>query len=120
MLYRGLPGLGGLSLTQGELILERLRFFGIYTPKLRNALAIAEAGRNGEEQYLGGGKWLANEVAGVAGRVFLQESDDPSFPDFSKNYHTAVGARIELDPPPPAPGPVVMTQSQAPSFVLTT
>jgi hypothetical protein len=53
-----------------------------------------------EEQYLGGWKWFANEFAGVAGKVFLEESNDPNFPNFSKNYHTSVGARVQLDPPP--------------------
>lgn len=53
-----------------------------------------------EEQYLGDWKWFANEVAGVAGKVFLDRSDDPNFPNFSRNFHTSVGTRVELDPPP--------------------
>jgi hypothetical protein len=49
-----------------------------------------------EEQYLGGGKWLANELAGVAGKVFL--ADDPEGTE--SNFHTQVRATVELDPPP--------------------
>jgi hypothetical protein len=52
-----------------------------------------------EEQYLGDWKWAANELAGVAGHVYLEEGSDPAGP-FESNYHTAVGARLELDPPP--------------------
>lgn len=49
-----------------------------------------------EEQYLGGGKWFANEVAGVSGKVFI--ADDLS------NYHESVSARIRVPAPelPPA------------------
>jgi hypothetical protein len=49
-----------------------------------------------EEQYLGGGKWVANEVAGVAGKVFLGDGPEGS----ESNFHTIVEATVELDPPP--------------------
>lgn len=47
------------------------------------------------DEYLGGGKWLANEVAGVAGKVFLDDTDRSE-----PNFHTMVRATLELDPPP--------------------
>jgi hypothetical protein len=44
-----------------------------------------------EEQYLGGWKWAANEFAGVAGKVFID--DDGS------NFHPTVSADIAIDGP---------------------
>jgi hypothetical protein len=49
-----------------------------------------------EEQYLGGWKHLANELAGVAGRVFI--SDDRS------NFHQSVSATTHVQAPPPDSG----------------
>ncbi|WP_432877206.1 hypothetical protein ACQPYH_28260 [Kribbella sp. CA-245084] len=45
-----------------------------------------------EEVYLGGWKWMANELAGVASKVFV--SDDGS------NYHNTVSAALHVDAPP--------------------
>src|SRR5690554_7983825 len=55
MCIRGLPGLAGQSLTQGGRVVGHSSeaFIGIDTAKLRNAVAIAEAGRRGEVRYLG-------------------------------------------------------------------
>src|SRR5439155_14108267 len=55
MLRRGLPGLAGQSLTQGGRVVAHHSeaFVGIDTSKLRNAVAIAEAGRRGEVRYQG-------------------------------------------------------------------
>lgn len=47
-----------------------------------------------EEQYLGNGKWVANELAGVAGKVFIEDNSPEN------NFHTIVRARVDLDPPP--------------------
>jgi MIR domain len=52
-----------------------------------------------EEQYLGDGHWLGNEIAGVAGKVSIEASTDDT------NYNTQVSARVDLDPPPTPPGP---------------
>jgi hypothetical protein len=48
-----------------------------------------------EEQYLGGWKWVANEFAGVAGKVFI--SDDGS------NFHNSVSATLHIKTPPLPP-----------------
>src|SRR5499426_3001695 len=55
MSIRGLPGWAGQSLTQGGRVVgyHSEAFIGIDTAKLRNAIAVAEAGRNGEVRYLG-------------------------------------------------------------------
>jgi hypothetical protein len=45
-----------------------------------------------EEQYVGDWKWVANELAGVAGHVFID--------DQQLNYHTTVSARIQIDASP--------------------
>lgn len=45
-----------------------------------------------EESYLGNGKWFANEVAGVASKVFV--SDDGA------NYHDTVTAHLRVAAPP--------------------
>src|SRR6516164_467052 len=52
MLRRGLPGLAGQSLKQGGRVVGQhsRAFVGIDTSKLRNAVAVAEEGRGGEEQ----------------------------------------------------------------------
>src|SRR6516164_6786497 len=55
MRVRGLPGLAGQSLTQGGLVMADIieAFVAFDTSKLRNAVAIAEAGRTGEVRFLG-------------------------------------------------------------------
>ena len=55
MCIRGLPGLAGQSLTQGGRVVRyhSEAFIGIDAAKLRNAVAVAEAGRKGEVRYLG-------------------------------------------------------------------
>lgn len=55
MCVRGLPGLAGQSPTQGGRVLghHSEAFIGIDTSKLRNAVAIADAGRTGEVRYQG-------------------------------------------------------------------
>src|ERR1700757_4721741 len=55
MLRRGLPGLAGQSLKQGGRVVDQhiRAFVGIDTSKLRNAVAVAEEGRDGEVRYLG-------------------------------------------------------------------
>src|ERR1700719_3673792 len=55
MLQRGLPGWTGQSLKQGGRVVghHSEAFIGIDTSKLRNAVAIAEGGRDGEVRYLG-------------------------------------------------------------------
>src|SRR5580693_9395728 len=55
MLRRGLPGLAGQSLKQGGRVVDQhsRAFIGIDTSKLRNAVAVAEEGRDGEVRYLG-------------------------------------------------------------------
>jgi hypothetical protein len=44
-----------------------------------------------EEQYLGGWKWFANEVAGVSGKIFI--ADDES------NFHRSMNATVRLAAP---------------------
>ena len=55
MRLRGLPGWAGQSLTQGGRVVSdhSEAFVGFDTSKLRNAVAIAEGGRNGEVRFLG-------------------------------------------------------------------
>src|SRR5262245_61673420 len=55
MRQRGLPGRPGLSSTQGGRAVadHSEAFIGIDTSKLRNAVAVAEAGRKGELRFLG-------------------------------------------------------------------
>src|ERR1700755_3688931 len=55
MLQRGLPGWTGQSLKQGGRVVEHHTeaFVGLDTSKLRNAVAIADAGRGGEVRFLG-------------------------------------------------------------------
>src|SRR6266568_1482465 len=55
MLGRGLPGLTGQSLKQGGRVVghHSRAFVGIDTSKLRNAVAVAEDGRDGDVRYLG-------------------------------------------------------------------
>src|SRR5258708_15646908 len=55
MLRRGLPGLAGQSLKQGGRVVDQHNraFVGIDTSKLRNAVAVAEDGRDGDVRYLG-------------------------------------------------------------------
>src|SRR5262250_2504391 len=55
MRVRGLPGLAGQSLTQGGRVMRdhSEAFVAFDTSKLRNAVAIAEAGRSGEVRFLG-------------------------------------------------------------------
>jgi hypothetical protein len=55
MSRRGLPGLAGQSLKQGGRVVDQhsWAFVGIDTSKLRNAVAIAEEGRDGDVRYLG-------------------------------------------------------------------
>src|SRR5215471_16969963 len=55
MRVRGLPGLAGQSLTQGGRVMsDRSEAYVAFdTSKLRNAVAIAEAGRSGEVRFLG-------------------------------------------------------------------
>src|SRR3974390_3418837 len=55
MLRRGLPGWTGQSLKQGGRVVgnHTEAFVGIDTSKLRNAVAIADAGRGGEVRFLG-------------------------------------------------------------------
>jgi hypothetical protein len=48
-----------------------------------------------EEQYVGDGHWLGNELALVSGRIFIDT--DPGTP----NFHAQVSGRISLAPPPP-------------------
>ena len=57
------------------------------------------------EQYLGGGKWLANEVAGVAGHVFIHED--------GSTFRTYVYAHLELDPPPQADPATTLTWTES-------
>ena len=45
-----------------------------------------------EECYLGGGKWLANELAGVSSKIFV--ADDGA------NYHNTVSATLHVSAPP--------------------
>jgi hypothetical protein len=49
-----------------------------------------------EEAYLGGGKWLANELAGVSSKIYV--TDDGS------NYHSTVTATLHVSAPPLPPG----------------
>ena len=53
--HRGLPGLARQSFTRGGLVMDRCRdvFAGINTSNLRNAVAVAEAGRGGVVRLLG-------------------------------------------------------------------
>src|SRR6202790_3350568 len=55
MRVRGLAGWSGQSLTQGGRVMGDYSeaFIGIDTSKLRNAVAIADAGRGGEVRFLG-------------------------------------------------------------------
>src|SRR5882762_3995579 len=55
ILRRGLPGLAGQSLKQGGRVVNQhsRAFVGIDTSKLRNAVAVAEDGRDGDVRYLG-------------------------------------------------------------------
>src|ERR1700732_1925228 len=55
MLQRGLPGWTGQRLKQGGGVVGQHSeaFVGIDTSKLRNAVAIADAGRGGEVRFLG-------------------------------------------------------------------
>src|SRR5260221_12232280 len=55
MLRRRLPGLAGQSLKQGGRVVDQhsRAFVGIDTSKLRNAVAVAEDGRDGDVRYLG-------------------------------------------------------------------
>jgi hypothetical protein len=48
------------------------------------------------EVYLGGGKWLANEIAGVASKIFI--ADDPAEGPGS-NYHNTVTASAHIKAP---------------------
>src|SRR5260370_16785472 len=52
---RGLPGLAGQSIKQGGRVVDQhsRAFVGIDTSKLRNAVAVAEDGRDGDVRYLG-------------------------------------------------------------------
>src|SRR5215468_3171768 len=63
MLRRGLPGWTGQSLKQGGRVVghHTEAFVGIDTAKLRNAVAIADSGRDGEVRYLG--EFAATEAA---------------------------------------------------------
>src|SRR6516165_4144844 len=55
MRVRGLPGLAGQSLTQGGRVMSdhSEAYVAFDTSKLRNAVAVAEAGRSGEVRFLG-------------------------------------------------------------------
>src|SRR6267154_1300280 len=55
MRVRGLPGQAGQSLTQGGRVMgdHSEAFVAFDTSKLRNAIAIAEAGRSGEVRFVG-------------------------------------------------------------------
>src|SRR5262245_16007730 len=55
MQERGLPGWAGQSLRQGERVVRdhSEAFVAFDTSKLRNAVAIAEAGRTGEVRFIG-------------------------------------------------------------------
>src|SRR6266481_1944777 len=55
MCKRGLPGWPGRASTQGGRVMADYSevFVGIDTSKLRNAVAVAEGGRNGEVRYFG-------------------------------------------------------------------
>ena len=55
MRVRGLPGWAGQSLTQGGRVVGDYSeaFVGLDTSKLRNAVAIADAGRGGEVRFFG-------------------------------------------------------------------
>src|SRR2546425_2837912 len=64
-------------------------------PTGTRALTLSLAAPLHEEQYLGGWKWFANEIAGVAGKVFI--ADDLS------NYHETVSAAVGISAPPIPP-----------------
>src|SRR5215471_7954763 len=55
MRLRGLPGRAGQSLTQGGRVMsdDSEAYVAFDTSKLRNAVALAEAGRSGEVRFLG-------------------------------------------------------------------
>ena len=48
------------------------------------------------EVYLGGGKWLADEIAGVASKIFI--ADDP-VEGVGSNYHNTVTANAHIKAP---------------------
>jgi len=60
-------------------------------PTGTRSLTLSLAAPIHEEQYLGGWKWFANEIAGVAGKVFI--ADDLS------NYHETVSAAVTISAP---------------------
>jgi hypothetical protein len=51
-----------------------------------------------EEQYVGDWHWAANEFALVSGRVFIDDNLTPQ--GASPNFHTQVGAHINIAAPP--------------------
>jgi hypothetical protein len=58
-----------------------------------------------EEQYLGSWKWVGNECAGVAGKVFID-------PDGS-NFHPTVSADMTIEGPPVSEATMQMLGAQA-------